>query len=207
MQITLTSNERSLIELFSRVPGGAADPGEIARVSSLLLALQSLFNFPNHAVLLWSGCARHGVQYQFPAGLIAKWKIHRPGSPDARMYNGPSNSVFLLGGGTRPSGWELDHIYDDDPLWSATNGLHFTQSAGLVAMPRHLHRRRHLDSMLSWLVRGIAFHKFGYDPLLVFSQAPHDPFGFVAGRSCEIFWPEADVVAAFWSENQTRGRQ
>jgi hypothetical protein len=58
----------------------------------------------------------------------------------------------------------------------------------VCAMPQHAHRRRHTDSMLSWLLRCIAFRNFGYDPLLVFSQAPHDCFGFVADRPCEIFW-------------------
>src|ERR1035437_3841521 len=71
---------------------------------------------------------------------------------------------------------------------SARNGLHFTQSAGLVAMPRHAHLRRHSDAMLTWLLRGVAFVKFGYDPLGVFSSTAHDSFGFVAGRHCEVFW-------------------
>jgi hypothetical protein len=107
------------------------------------------------------------------------------------MHNGPPNSAFALGHGAKPSGWELDHIYDEEPLWSARDGVHFTQSAGLVAMPKHAHRRRHADPLITWFVRGVAFVRFGYDPLRVFSTGSHDCFGFIAGRSCEIFWPEA----------------
>ncbi len=71
--------------------------------------------------------------------------------------------------------------------------MYFTQSAGFVAMPKDAHRRRHADPALTWFVRGVAFIKFGYDPLGVFSAGSHDRFGFIAGRSCEVFWPERQV--------------
>jgi hypothetical protein len=67
--------------------------------------------------------------------------------------------------------------------------MHFTQSAGLVGMTSEIHKRRHSDSRLSWLLRGVTFLKFGYDPANVFSPGPHNELGFVTGRSCEVFWP------------------
>jgi hypothetical protein len=187
------SDEQLLVDVFARICGGLAQQPEIEGISSLMLGVSGLFEFPNRAVLLWLGCKRQGIEYSFPAGLQAKWErqCRGAGSLDKRMNNGPPNSAFKLGGGKKPSGWDLDHIYDEDPIWSARDDRHFTQSAGLVAMPRHAHRRRHVDSKLSWLVRGIAFLKFGYDPLAVFSKAPHDRLGFVDGRPCDIFWPHA----------------
>jgi len=184
------STDQPLVQLFSRVGSGAAEPAIVESFATLFDAVNGLFEFPRTAVLLWLGCMRQEEHYDFPPGLKAKWKGRRCGRLDYRMRNGPPNSAFSLGGGVKPSGWELDHIYDEEPLWSVRDGLHFTQSAGLVAMPRNAHRQRHSDAKLSWLVRGFAFLKFGYDPLAVFSAEPHDQFGFVAGRRCEVFWPE-----------------
>jgi hypothetical protein len=185
-----------LVRLVSQIGDNSSDPSTVEGFNALVLATQGLFEFPQCAVLLWSGCTRQSEPYRFPAGLQAKWKGRRSGRLDYRMQNGPPNSAFTLGGGKKPSGWELDHIYDEEPLWSVRKGLHFTQSAGLVAMPRHAHRRRHSDSMLSWLVRGIAFLKFGYDPLTAFSKGSHDKFGFIVGKSCEVFGtgPTIDVA-------------
>jgi hypothetical protein len=179
-----------LVKLISQIGDNSSDLSTAEAFNTLVLATQGLFEFLQRAVLLWSGCTRQSEPYGFPTGLRAKWKSRRCGRLDYRMQNGPPNSAFNLGGGKKPSGWELDHIYDEEPMWSVRDGLHFTQSAGLVAMPRHAHRRRHSDSMLSWLVRGFSFLKFGYDPLTVFSAEAHDQFGFVAGRRCEVFWPD-----------------
>jgi len=189
MQLALNEKEQLLVGLFSRIVDGSAVAAEKDGLSALTMAIDGLFLFPKRAVLLWSGCVRQEHRYEFPAGLKSKWKTQRSGALDYRMRNGPPNSAFRLGQATKPQGWELDHIYNEEPLWSARNGLHFTQSAGLVAMPRHAHLRRHSDAMLTWLVRGVAFVKFGYDPLEVFSPTAHDSFGFSAGRHCEVFWP------------------
>jgi hypothetical protein len=172
-----------IVQLFSRINGGEAEP-------ALVNAFEAQFEFSQIALLLWLGCVRQEDHYHFPLGLKAKWKGRCSGRLDNRMRNGPPNSAFFLGGGTKPRDWELDHIYDLEPLWSVRNGLHFTQSAGLVAMTHDDHKRRHSDATFSWLIRGYAFLKFGYDPLVVFSTEIHDQFGFVTGRSCELFWPE-----------------
>jgi hypothetical protein len=176
----LTANEQHIVEIFSFAHA------DTKFLSSLMPGIE----FPESAILLWTGCIRKSEWYDFPAGLRAKWKQSRAGGLDRRMSNGPPNSAFALGHGRKPSGWELDHIYDEEPLWSVTDGMHFTQSAGLAAMHKHVHRLRHADGELTWLVRGIAFARFGYDPLRTFSTGAHDCFGFVAGRSCEVFWPE-----------------
>jgi hypothetical protein len=189
----MRSGEQLLVDLFDRISSGLAQQPEIDAVSSLMLGVSGLFEFPKRGVLLWLGCKRQAVEYSFPAGLQAKWKRQSRGAGplDKRMNNGPPNSAFRLGGGKKPKGWELDHIYDEEPMWSARDDRHFTQSAGLVAMPLHAHRRRHSDAMLSWLIRGFAYMKFGYDPLAVFSKGPHDRFGFVEGRPCDVFWPDS----------------
>jgi hypothetical protein len=70
-------------------------------------------------------------------------------------------------------------------LWTGRNG-----SSAAPADSTPACRRRHASPKLMWLARGVAFVRFGYDPLLAFSTEPHDRFGFIAGRSCEVFWPE-----------------
>lgn len=188
--MVLSEEEQNVIDLFAD-GSGAESPGQSSTnaFKTLIATAETVFAFPESAILLWADCTRESSEYTYPDGLVAKWKGRRRGSLDRRMHNGPPNSAFRLAGGSKPGGWELDHIYDGLSFWSARNRLHFTQSAGLVAMPRHAHRRRHSDPVLSWLVRGLAFRKFSYDPAHVFSKAPHDDYGFVAGRSCEVFWP------------------
>jgi hypothetical protein len=114
--MALKGEERSIVELFSRAGCGGAALSETKSVSSLMLSAVGLFEFSERAVLLWSGCVRTAESYDFPAGLRAKWKRCGAGRLDARMHNGPPNSAFALGHGTKPSGWELDHIYDEEPL-------------------------------------------------------------------------------------------
>jgi hypothetical protein len=176
----------SVFRALSEVP---ANPTLVAAATSLTASLNGLFEFPVTAVLLWDGCVRQMQAYSYPQGFDQKWRLTQKGHPDARMGNGPPNAAFKLASGTKPPKWELDHIYDDEPLWAARGPRHFTQSAGLVAMPRHVHLRRPKSSSLSWLLRGIAFSRFGYDPMSVFSDDPHDGFGFVIGSSHHVFWP------------------
>lgn len=194
--IGMRSQEQLLINVFARISSGSAQQLEIDGVSSLMLGISGVFEFPKRAVLLWAECQRQGAPYNFPVGLQAKWKRQgrEVGILDKRMNNGPPNSAFRLAGGKKPNGWQLDHIYDEEPMWSARDERHFTQSAGLVAMPAHAHRRRHSDAELSWLVRGIAFLKFQYDPLGVFSKDAHDGFGFIESHPCSVFWPDSDQV-------------
>jgi hypothetical protein len=56
--VTLTGNEQSLVELFSRIESGSAAPADAEGVSSLTLSIAGLFEFTDRAVLLWSGCTR-----------------------------------------------------------------------------------------------------------------------------------------------------
>jgi hypothetical protein len=186
----MTEEEQEIIRLFANAFNPAGAPSAAQGVTSLVASVAGLFEFPRRAVLLWSGCKRQGFEYSCPAGLRDKLKRAGFGALDRRMNNGPPNSAFKLGGGFKPKRWELDHIYDEAPMWSVTHDGHFTQSAGLVAMQRYAHLRRHSNIKLTWLVRGIAFVKFGYDPLSVFSPEPHDRFGFVEGSHYEVFWPE-----------------
>jgi hypothetical protein len=136
------------VRLCRQIGDGVAEPTVLEAFGTLVTAVEGLFEFPHNAVLFWMGCVRQEDHYEFPSGLREKWNKGRYGRLDYRMRNGPPNSAFRLGGGTKPSGWELDHIYDEEPMWSVRDGLHFTQSAGLVAMPRHVHLQRQCTRMV-----------------------------------------------------------
>jgi hypothetical protein len=187
--MVVSKEEQSVIDVFvDRDAQESTDDSLSNALRTLILTVEDVFVFSERAVLLWSGCTRKSSHYTYPDGFMAKWKERRLGAPDYRMHNGPPNSAFKLAGGRKPKGWHLDHIYDGLHFWSARNGLHFTQTAGLVAMTPQIHNRRHSDAQISWVLRGVAFRKFGYDPAKIFSTGLHDELGFVAGRSCEVFW-------------------
>jgi hypothetical protein len=189
MQTDMDEAEKT-IAIFKTKTETASNEELIAAVNLLLGSFDGLFEFPKRAVLLWDGCIRMDEEYRFPQGFLSKWKQGIKASPDRRMRNGPPNAAFRLAGGRKPSAWELDHIYDEQPLWSVRKPRHFTQSAGLVAMPRHAHQARHRKVALTWMLRGVAYRRFGYDPLTVFSGEPHDEYGFLLDRPCEVFWSE-----------------
>jgi hypothetical protein len=141
------------------------------------------------AFLLWNGCMRHSEKYRWPAGFSVKWKTSGYRGLVNAGGNGPPRTAFTVAGGEYVSGWELDHVYDRVAL--RANGLpegrHFTQSAGLICMTPDLHQKR--SAYLLWVLRGLTFLRFGYDPLGTFSGAQPDAYGFVNGRTCDVFWP------------------
>jgi hypothetical protein len=141
------------------------------------------------ALLLWDGCLRHSEKYRWPSGFKDKWKSSGyHGLVNARR-NGPPRTAFTIAGGEYVSGWELDHVYDRLVLRASSlpEGRHFTQSAGLICMTPDLHQKR--DAYLLWVLRGLAFLRFRYDPLGTFSGAQPDAYGFVNGQTCDVFWP------------------
>jgi len=112
-------------------------------------------------------------------------------SPDRRP-NGPAIAAFLLAGGQRPqrfgssNQWSIHHLYSGkfpyldraETTHAAKRGEHFTQSAGLVAIHPVADAAADEYPCFSWLLRALAFQKFGYDPDKVFSSS-HDEYGFV----------------------------
>src|SRR5437867_3561236 len=145
MPTLLSEQEQAVIGIFAEDSGTESADSLYSALRTLVLTVEEVFVFPERAVLLWSGCVRQSTHYEYPDGFLAKWKARRIGSPDYRMNNGPPNSAFKIAGGKKPNGWHLDHIYDGFHFWSARNGQHFTQSAGLVAMTSGIHKRRHSD--------------------------------------------------------------
>jgi hypothetical protein len=108
--------------------------------------------------------------------------------------NGPVQTAYRVAGGERLPGWEHDHIYDGKhgfgamALHAATDPRHFTQSAGIVVVPEHVHEERARSASLSWFFRGVAYLRFGYDPNGVFCDNVDD-YGFVPGTRYQVFWP------------------
>ena len=56
----------------------------------------------------------------------------------------------------------------------------------------------------AWLLRALAFNKFGYDPDQVLSNDPHDEYGFV-GKSCFVIPQKAITGERAQSESVVQG--
>ena len=149
-------------------------------------------SFPRRAFLLWDGCVRQSEKYNWPDGFKDCFRQRGHRGLLKAMRNGPPRTAFTVAGGEYRSGWELDHVYDREilRLYKLPEGRHFTQSAGLICMTRDLHLYR--DTYHLWLLRGLAYLLFEYDPLGVFSEAHPDKYGFVHSRKCDVFWPCSD---------------
>ncbi len=137
--------------------------------------------WPTKARLLWPGCVR--VKYHRIPDRIKEEAKSREVLVDSRS-NGPAIMSFLLAGGKRPrrsngQGWHVDHIYDKKFPWptkgrslhTVKNGKHFTQSAGLVAIHPIAEALKDEYFYFAWLLRYEAFHRFSYDPDVVFSKS------------------------------------
>ena len=113
--------------------------------------------------------------------------------------NGPAIAAFEIAGGIRPlrfgstNRWSIHHMYSAkfpyidrfDSLHATKDGVHFTQTAGLVAMHPIADAMSDEYPFFSWYLRALAFERFGYDPDRVFSSAI-DEFGFAAPHTCEM---------------------
>jgi hypothetical protein len=118
--------------------------------------------------------------------------------------NGPAVTSFVIAGGERPrrfgsnNYWSIHHLYSGKfpyvgngaTLHAVKKGLHFTQSAGLVAIHPIADQMCDEFPAFAWLLRALAFKTFGYDPDQVFSNDPHDHYGFV-GKTCFVIPQEA----------------
>jgi len=113
--------------------------------------------------------------------------------------NGPAIASFRLAGGKRPprfgssNSWSIHHLYSgkfpypgyQETTHAAKSCLHFTQSAGLIAVHPIADAMVDEFPFFAWLLRGGAFLRFGYDPDGVFSSS-RDDCGFIAGRVCRV---------------------
>lgn len=155
--------------------------------------------FPGKALLLWEGRSR--IKYHTYPAIIREANRQKI-ILDSRS-NGPAIVAFLWAGGERPQrdwnhhGWPIHHIYSGKfpfknlsaTLHAVRDGLHFTQSARLVAVHPSAHEFCGEVEQFAWILREHAFHKFGYDPDGAFSSV-QDRFGFVPGRPCEVICPD-----------------
>ena len=165
--------------------------------------LESFVQWPRRALLLWQGCNRvpidgKGQRYhRYPREIREAVKGRRI-ALDTRA-NGPAIAAYQIAGGQRPqrfgsaNAWSIHHLYSGkfpylgklDTIHAAKLANHFTQSAGLVAIHPIADAIGDEFPFFAWMLRAMAFEKFGYDPDAVFS-ADHDEFGFAPGRACEI---------------------
>lgn len=144
--------------------------------------------FPERPFLLWDGCVRQAAKYRWPVGFKDKWNTCRYRGLLAAQGNGPPRTAFTAAGGKYEP--ELAHLYDRPTLRNhrLSEGRHFTQSANLICVPGPLHAASERDEFLLYILRGLSFLSFKYDPLGAFSGAQPNEYGFVDGRPCEVFW-------------------
>lgn len=129
--------------------------------------------------------------------LITSRPCPEPGPSPRRIkldtrINGPAVVAFAVAGGIRPhrfgstNAWSIHHLYSgkfpyvgrDTTLHASKHGLHFTQSAGLVAIHPIADQMCDEFPFFAWLLRAHAFQRFGYDPDHVFASSDHDQYGF-----------------------------
>ena len=164
-------------------------------VIDVVTHLDDLVRWPSEAMLLWPGCDRTSTYHEYPEAIRSLAVAAKIGRLDTRS-NGPAISTFLIAGGERPkrfgshNSWSVHHLYSgkfsyvgrQKRLHAVKDGKHFTQSAGLVAIHPIADQMCDEFPAFSWLLRALAYKRFGYDPDTVFSSKPHDKYGFVGKR-------------------------
>jgi len=172
-------------------------------VLDVVRQLDSFVRWPPQALLLWPGCDRLQKYHKYPKVIKDVAKVAQFKSLDSRM-NGPAIAAYRISGGVRPArfgsrnSWSIHHLYSGKfpypqrtaTLHAAKDGLHFTQSAGLVAVHPIADQMCDEFPAFSWLLRAMSFQKFGYDPDKVFWNDQHDQYGFVY-KKCIVIPQEA----------------
>jgi hypothetical protein len=162
--------------------------------------LEAFVRWPKEAILLWPGCNRipdAGMKHKYHSfpNQIRQMAKTRSICLDSRP-NGPAIASFLLAGGERPerfgssNAWSIHHLYSGKfpycgrqlTTHSSKQGIHFTQSAGLIAAHPVADALVDEFPFFAWLLRANSFARFGYDPDHVFS-AKIDKFGFSISTS------------------------
>ena len=193
-------------------------PGRAERniVEQVYENLEEFIEWPSRPILLWEGCHREKKYHQYPA-TIKIMALNVNVVLDGRV-NGPAVAAYRIAGGKRPqrqgsnNGWSVHHLYSgkfpsagrQNTLHASWDGLHCTQSAGLVAVHPIADQMCDEYPCFSWLLRSKAFQRFGYDPDGVFSVAVHDRYGFV-GSGCFVV-PAVPTAAKVGSEQDRPDR-
>ena len=161
--------------------------------------LKQFAQWPKRAILLWEGCDRTPRYHNYP-DVVKNDARERNIKLDSRA-NGPAIAAYRFAGGRRPgrfgssNEWSIHHLYSGKfPHWdrertlhATEDGLHFTQSAGLIALHPIADALCDEFPFFSWCLRSKSFSSFGYDPDGVFSTE-RDKYGFATGHSCEIYY-------------------
>ena len=148
-------------------------------------------SWPQRAILLWSGCVRPARgKHTLPEAVKSRAK--NAGIKSDSRTNGPAIMAFQLAGGHRPTlvggskSWSVHHIYCNKfpkgSLHAVKDGLHFTQSAGLVAIHPLADAIADEIPNFAWHLRRQAFERFGYDPDGVWCSCI-SPYGFAEGHT------------------------
>jgi hypothetical protein len=165
--------------------------------------LDAFVKWPEHPELLWQGCERRSKYHQYPTRL--KELFRERGLRVDRRSNGPAVMAYLVAHGERPKRrgrndcWTVHHIYDGKhpydlgrtTLHAAKQPLHFTQSAGLVAIHPVAHALADEFAVFAWRLRAEAFCRFEYDPDGVFSRT-QDSYGFGGPKERRKIWCSGD---------------
>jgi len=165
--------------------------------------------WPRQAILVWKGRTRKTKYHSYPnelklIALHQEIKLASGIRLDGRS-NGPALLAFQIAEGIRPqrsgsnNAWSIHHVYSGkfpfpgrpDTTHAAQDGLHCTQSAGLVAVHPIADQLCDEFPAFTWLLRARAYDLFGYDPDQVFSNELHDEFGFT-GKKCTVIPIEND---------------
>ncbi len=163
--------------------------------------LDTFCRFPQESILLWNGCNRipendkRQKYHKYPEELKIITKEKRI-NLDTRA-NGPAIASFEFSGGTRPkrfgsnNAWSIHHLYSGKFIYPFKNekttthaikcGLHFTQSAGLIAVHPILDSLCDEIPAITWYLRYLSFLKFSYDPDKVFCNQI-DEYGFDSNK-------------------------
>lgn len=196
--ITLICNLKNLEEWFASQVKHIESRHLPRILKSIATNLDEFVRWPAKAMLLWPGCTRATKYHKYTDTIKRLAKEQTSFRLDGRV-NGPAIAAFCLSGGIRPkrygshNAWSVHHIYSGKfPYWerestlhASHENLHCTQSAGLVAIHPIADQICDEYPQFSWLLRALAFKKFGYDPDQVFARSGHDEYGFVRKR-CEV---------------------
>ncbi len=166
--------------------------------------LDSFCSWPKKPILLWEGCNRkpndgEKQKYHPLYPKIIQDKAKNKGIKLDRRSNGPAIASFEFADGERPqrygnkNKWNIHHIYSGKfpyktagkTLHAKENGLHFTQSAGLIAVHPILDSICDEIPAFSWVMRFRSWQKFGYDPDKAFSNNI-DTYGFDIERNIKL---------------------
>lgn len=201
--ITRPADLDDLSGWFSAEVAKIGNDAEWHAVEHVAQNLDSFVRWAREALLLWPGNDRIA-----PPGKKQKYHLY----PDHirqmasacslaldRRPNGPAIASFRLAGGERPlrsgssNAWSIHHLYFGKfpyvgrqfTTHAAKESCHFTQSAGLIAVHPIADAMADEFPFFSWLLRALAFDRFGYDPDGVFCTN-RDGYGFCIGRKCQV---------------------